>query len=57
MFFDFLTKIFGSSNDRELKKLMPIVDKINALEGEMKAMDDVPDPKIQRTAGQWRSTG
>ncbi len=41
MFFDFLTKIFGSSNDRQLKKLMPIVDQINALEGEMKAMDDV----------------
>ena len=41
MFFDFLTKIFGSSNDRELKKLMPIVDQINALEGEMKAMEDV----------------
>lgn len=40
MFFDFLTKIFGSSNERELKKLMPVVDKINALEGEMQAMDD-----------------
>jgi preprotein translocase subunit SecA len=41
MFFDFLTKIFGSSNDRELKRLMPIVDQINAFEGEMQAMDDV----------------
>ena len=40
MFFDFLTKIFGSSNERELKKLRPIVDKINALEGKMQAMDD-----------------
>ena len=41
MFFDFLTKIFGSSNDRELKKLTPIVDQINAFEGEMQAMNDV----------------
>ncbi len=40
MFFDFLTKIFGSSNERELKKFMPIVDKINVFEGEMQAMDD-----------------
>lgn len=40
MFFDFLTKIFGSSNERELKKLMPVVDKINAFEDEMQAMDD-----------------
>ncbi len=40
MFFDFLTKVFGSSNERELKKLMPIVDQINAFEGEMQAMDN-----------------
>ncbi|MBC8199523.1 MAG: preprotein translocase subunit SecA [Desulfobacterales bacterium] len=38
--FDFLTKVFGSKNERELKKLQPVVDKINALEPEMQAMND-----------------
>ncbi len=35
-----LTKIFGSKNDRELKRLQPLVDTINALEPEIQAMDD-----------------
>ena len=38
--FKFLTKVFGSKNERELKKLQPVVDKINALEPEMQAMND-----------------
>ena len=38
--FNFLTKVFGSKNERELKKLQPVVDKINALEPEMQAMND-----------------
>ena len=32
--------IFGSSNDRYVKSIMKIVDKINALEAEISAMDD-----------------
>lgn len=32
--------IFGSSNDRYVKSIMKIVDKINALEDEIAAMDD-----------------
>lgn len=32
--------IFGSENDRKLKKLRPIVDRINALEPQMEAMSD-----------------
>jgi preprotein translocase subunit SecA len=40
MFFDFLTKVFGSKNERELKKLLPSIEKINALEPEMQAMSD-----------------
>lgn len=35
-----LTKIFGSKNERELKRFQPLVDAINALEPEMQAMDD-----------------
>ena len=35
-----LTKVFGSKNDRELKKLQPLVDKINGLEETVKDLDD-----------------
>jgi preprotein translocase subunit SecA len=35
-----LQKIFGSKNQRELKKLQPTVDKINSLEPTMKAKSD-----------------
>jgi len=34
------TKMFGTRSDRELKKIMPIVDKINALEPEFQALSD-----------------
>jgi len=40
MIFDFLTKIFGSKNERELKKMQPAVEAINALEPKMQAMSD-----------------
>ena len=33
-------KLFGSHSDRELKKIYPIVDKIEALEGQMGALSD-----------------
>ncbi len=33
-------KVFGSKNEREINKLRPIVEKINALEPEMKALSD-----------------
>jgi preprotein translocase subunit SecA len=33
-----LTKVFGSKNERELKRLQPAVDRINALEPAMQAM-------------------
>ena len=35
-----LTKVFGSKNERILKKLKPIIDKINSLEPEIQALDD-----------------
>ncbi len=35
-----LTKIFGSKNERELKKLQPLVAAINELEPKIQAMDD-----------------
>jgi preprotein translocase subunit SecA len=35
-----LTQLFGSQNERELKKLQPLVEAINTLEPDMKAMSD-----------------
>lgn len=35
-----LTKIFGTKHDREMKKLQPLVEQINALEPAMKALTD-----------------
>jgi preprotein translocase subunit SecA len=35
-----LTKVFGSKNERELKKIRPVVEKINAIEPQMKSMSD-----------------
>ena len=36
----FLTKIFGSQNERVLKKMTPLVDAINQLEAGLKTLDD-----------------
>ena len=35
-----MTKLFGTYSDRELKQIYPIVDKIEALADEYKAMSD-----------------
>ena len=40
MAMSFLTKMFGSKNERELRKMQPTVDRINALEPAMQAMSD-----------------
>src|SRR6185503_13022476 len=41
MSFDkFLTKVFGSSNQRFLKSIQPMVEKINLLEPSIKALSD-----------------
>ncbi len=40
MFETILTKVFGSKNDREVKKLWPKVAEINALEPQMQALSD-----------------
>jgi preprotein translocase subunit SecA len=36
----FLTQLFGSKNERELKKLHPLVEAVNSMEPEIKAMSD-----------------
>jgi preprotein translocase subunit SecA len=35
-----LTKVFGSKNERDLKKLQPLVDRINQLEESVRSLDD-----------------
>ena len=40
MIVSFLTKVFGSKNERELKKLQPLVERINALEPDVQSMSD-----------------
>jgi len=40
MILNFFTKVFGSSNDRILKKLAPVVQRINDLEKEMQQLSD-----------------
>jgi preprotein translocase subunit SecA len=40
MFGTILTKVFGSKNERELKKLQPAVDQINALESDFRSLSD-----------------
>ena len=40
MVLNFLTKVFGSKNERELKQMQPLVDRINTLEPEIQALND-----------------
>jgi preprotein translocase subunit SecA len=40
MILNALTKVFGSKNERELKRLQPLVERINALETKVQAMSD-----------------
>ncbi len=48
MVFNFISKIFGSNNDRTLKKLQPLVDQINQLEPQMQKLSD--DQMVHKTA-------
>ncbi|HXH84805.1 MAG TPA: preprotein translocase subunit SecA, partial [Candidatus Tectomicrobia bacterium] len=35
-----LAKVFGTKNEREVKRLLPLIERINALEPEMQRLDD-----------------
>ena len=47
-----LTKILGSKNEREVRKLKPIVDRINALE---KEFEKKSKEELQSLTAKWRS--
>jgi len=51
MVFNFLTKVFGSKNERELKQIQPLVEKINALEPEVQALQD---EQLKARSGEFR---
>ncbi|MGB9497268.1 MAG: preprotein translocase subunit SecA [Dissulfuribacterales bacterium] len=40
MFVNLVTKVIGTKHDREIRKLQPVVDHINSLESEIKALSD-----------------
>ncbi|RMG91911.1 MAG: preprotein translocase subunit SecA [Zetaproteobacteria bacterium] len=48
---NFLTKLFGSRNDRILKRMYPVVDRINSLEKDIAALDDAA---LQARTGEFR---
>ena len=35
-----MKKVFGSKNEREIKRILPLVEKVNSLEPKMKALSD-----------------
>ena len=51
MFFDYLTKVFGSKNERELKKFQPLLEEVNLLEPKIQAMSDA---QIRAQTGLFR---
>ncbi len=40
MILDFLTKVFGSKNEREIRRMQPLVEQVNQLEAGIRAMSD-----------------
>ncbi len=40
MLMQFLSKVFGSKNERELRRMQPFLERVNALEPAMKALND-----------------
>jgi len=49
--FDFLTKMFGSRNERILKQMYPVVEQINAMEGRMQVLSD---EELQAKTGEFK---
>ena len=45
-------KIFGSKNDREIKRLRPDVDEINRLEAEVSSQTD---DELRRRIAEWKA--
>ena len=50
-------KIFGTHSEHELKRIYPIVDKIEGMREDMAALSDEEDQRIQETSERGRDTG
>ncbi|MBS12723.1 MAG: preprotein translocase subunit SecA [Gemmatimonadetes bacterium] len=48
---DFLTKVFGSKHDRDVKKVRPVVDEINAV---FKTLESLSDDALRAKTGTFR---
>ena len=46
-----IAKVFGTSNEREIKRIMPLVERINALEPETKQLSD---EQLRAKTGEFR---
>ena len=46
-----IKKIIGSKNDREVRRLRPLVAKINALEAELQKL---PDDALRQKTAAWK---
>ena len=46
-----LGKVFGTANEREIKRILPVVDQINALEESVKRLSD---DELRQTASVYR---
>jgi preprotein translocase subunit SecA len=42
----FIKKVFGTKHERQMKRMQPLIDRINALEPKMKALADADFPGI-----------
>src|SRR5688572_25714359 len=46
-----LAKVFGSSNEREVKRMRPLVERVNALEADVRKLSD---EELRRTTPEYR---
>src|SRR5262249_46179965 len=47
----FVTKILGDPNEKELRRIRPLVERINSLEDEMRAL---PDEELRAMTGEFK---
>jgi preprotein translocase subunit SecA len=50
--FDWFKRIFGTKNDREIKRLRPLVDRINEIEA---GLQQLSDEDLRKKTADWRA--
>ena len=51
----FLAKVFGTQHERDIKKLAPRVERINALEPAMQALSDEALREVEMSTPSWKA--